>query len=310
MANLQTRQDLADYCLRSLGAPVLNIEVDETQLEDAIDTAIRFWHEYHPDGMVRDYFKHKITASVITLSSVVGLTTGSMLTGPNSSCSIISMNGLDVTVTKMMGETPIKTGDTVTGPNGFSANATNVVLGDVDLGYLTVDEGVYGISRVLPFMGYGDQLFDITYQLRYNDLRTLHSGTMNYFTGSMEYLALLDFILRKEKQFRFNRYMSKLFLDIDWQKDVKIGDYFVIEVLRTVDDGTYSLLLNDIHLKELATAYVKKYWGSNLRKYNGIQLLGGVTLDGERLIAEAHAEIAAIKEDIIQNQAPLSFMLG
>jgi hypothetical protein len=311
MPNIKTRQDLSDYCLRALGAPVLNIEVADEQLEDAIDTAIRFWHEYHPDGVIRDYFKHLITSTVMTLSTVVGLTTGTVLLGPgNTQCKVLNIIGSNVTVSKIMGRNVLKVGDAVISNSGFSATITAITLGTVDLGYLEMDEGVYGVLRVVPFMGYGDQLFDIMYQLRFNDLRTLHSGTMNYFTGSMEYLALLDFFLRKEKQFRFNRYMSKLYLDIDWQKDIRPGDYFVVEVLRTVNDSEYNSLLNDIHLKKLASAYVKKYWGTNLRKYNGIQLLGGVTLDGERIIAEAHQEIAALEQEIIQNQAPLSFLVG
>jgi hypothetical protein len=255
--------------------------------------------------------KHKVTGSVITVASAVGLIEGMLLYSLDGTtrCSVISIDGNNVSITKMLGEHQFAVGDTITFANG-STTVTAVTLGDVDNEYLHMDEGIWGIARIIPFQGYSDGLFDLTYQLRMNDLRNLNSGTMSYFEHSMSYLSLLDFMLRKEKQFRFNRYMNKLFLDINWRDDITIGDYLVIEVQRILDDSTYYEVLNNIWLKKLASAEMKKYWGANLRKYNGIVLLGGVTLDGERIYQEAKEELAEIEQEIIQNQAPLEFIVG
>lgn len=307
---IYSRQDLAEYALRSLGAPVLNIEIDDTQLEDAINTAILFFQEYHPDGTVRDFVKHKITGTVITVADATNIEVGMEITSGTTGSMVHEKTGNDLTITKMVGEHKFEVADTLSYPGG-TTTITDVVLGDIDNEWIPMDEGIYGVTRVVPFGGYmGDGLFDITYQLRMNDLRNIHSGNMNYFVMSMSYIQMLDFILRKEKQFRFNRYMNRLNLDINWKSDIKIGNYLVFDVERTVDVDTYHGVLNNIWLKKLVTAEVKKYWGANLRKYNGVVLLGGVTLDGERIYLEAKEELAEIEQEIIQNQAPLVFSMG
>lgn len=308
---INSRQDLADYALRELGAPVLNIEIDDEQLEDALTTAITFFQEYHPDGTVRDVVKHKVTGTVITLDSVAGLAEKMVISSADGKTTThaITISGLNVTIAKMRGEIPFAVNDTINF-NGNTATITAITLGDVDNEYLPMDEGIWGITNVIPFRGYTEGLFDLTYQLRMNDLRNLYSGSMAYFQMSMSYLQMLDFMLRKEKQFRFNRYMNKIFLDINWADDITVGDYLVIEVQRTLDADTYTSVLNNIWMKKLVSAYVKRYWGANLRKYNGVQLLGGVTLDGERIYGEAVNEIAAIEQEIMQNQAPLEWFMG
>lgn len=242
---ISTRQGLADFCLRKLGAPVINIEVDDDQVSDAIETAIQTWQEYHFDGIERDYVKHQITSDDLTNH------------------------------------------------------------------YIPIDEDIFGIIRVIPWvMSFGDGLFDVTYQLRMNDLRNLSSGTLNYFTSTMEYLSILDFFLRREKQFRFNRRMNRLYLDINWQGDLPLGSYIIVEVYRTVDVDTYVEAFNDIWLKKYATAQIKSYWGANLRKYQNIALPGGIVLDGKAIHDEAVQEINKLEEDIIMNQAPLAFQMG
>jgi hypothetical protein len=240
-----SRQELGEFCLRALGAPVHNVEVDDDQLSDAVENAIQWYQEYHFDGIERDYLKHQITSD------------------------------------------------------------------DVTNRYIDVDEDVFGIIRVLPwYPAFADGLFDITYQLRMNDLRNLSTGTLNYFTTTMEYLSLLDILLRKEKQFRFNRRMNRLYLDINWTSDVKVGDYVIVECYRTVDPDTFTEVFNDIWLKKYSTALVKKYWGANLRKYQGLALPGGVILDGDKIHAEAVEEMKQLEDDVINRQSPMSFIMG
>ena len=243
--SLNSRQDLADYCLRALGAPVINIEIADEQIADAMEEAINFWKEYHFDAIDRDYVKHQFATEDITNR------------------------------------------------------------------WITVPEDIVAIRRVLPWTpGFGDGLFDITYQLRMNDLRNLSSGTLNYFTSTMDYLELLDFQLRKEKQFRFNRRMNRLYLDINWSGDVQVGQYLIIECYRAIDPDRWGEVFNDIWLKKYALAITKRYWGSNLRKYQGIALPGGIVLDGERIHAEAIQEMKEVEQIIQSLQGPCEFFVG
>lgn len=309
---LYSRQDLADHCLRTLGAPVLNIEIDDEQLSDAIETAVNFYHDYHPDGFERDYLQHKFTLTKITLDDATLVNVGDTLSDATvgAYAKVTKVEGNVVTVSRNQGVGTWTVGNVLTfGAN--TATITAVTLGDPDNRWIPISEDVQGIVRVLPWVpSFADGLFDITYQLRMNDLRNLSSGTLNYFTSTMEYISLLDFLLRKEKQFRFNRRMNRLYLDMDWDADVKEGTYAVIECYRTIDDEQYPELFNDPWLKKYAAALVKRYWGANLRKYNGVSLPGGITLDGREIYAEAGAEIEALEQDMINNQAPLSFVMG
>jgi len=307
---LYSRQDLADYCLRTLGAPVLNIEIADEQLGDAIENALNYYNDYHPDGIERDYLKHKVVFTKMTLDDASLVVVGDVVQTSGKAATVKSIDGNILTLNRNQGPDSWALGDVVSFPNG-SATVTAVTLGDPDNRWIPIDENIQGVIRVLPWvLGFGDGLFDITYQLRMNDLRNLSSGTMNYFTSTMEYLSLLDFLLRKEKAFRFNRRMNRLYLDIDWDQDISEGTYMVIECYRLIDDTEFPEVYNDPWLKKYSAAWVKRYWGANLRKYNGISLPGGITLDGERIYGEANAELAALEDDMINNQAPLQWIMG
>lgn len=306
---LSSRQDLANYALRNLGAPVINIEVAPEQLSDAIDDTIRMFQEYHPDGIARDYVKHMFTATLITVDDPAGISIGMKISTSVSNASVLSISGNVISVKKCIGG-PFKVNDILTFTGG-TCTVTAITIGDTDNGFIPIGNDITGIEHVMPWQpSFGDGLFDITYQLRMNDLRNLSGGTMGYFTSSMEYLSMLDFFLRKEKQFRFNRRMGNLYLDIDWNAEVVPGEYLVIEVYRVVDDQVYTDLYNDVWIKKYATAKVKQRWGNNLRKYKDLALPGGAYLNGENIMNEATEEIKQLEDDMINNQAPLSFMLG
>ena len=307
---LYSRQDLADYCLRTLGAPVLNIEIADEQLGDAIENAINYYNDYHPDGLDRDYVKHKITFTKLELDDASLVQVGDVVRDDKENASVMKVEGDILTLRMNKGPGTWTVGNTVTFPAG-TAVVVSVTLGDPDNRWIPIDENIQGVIRVMPWvLGFGDGLFDITYQLRMNDLRNLSSGTMNYFTSTMEYLSMLDFLLRKEKAFRFNRRMNRLYLDINWDQDVREDTFIVVECYRLIDDTEFPEVYNDPWLKKYAAAWVKRYWGANLRKYNGLALPGGITLDGERIYGEANAELAALEEDMINNQAPLQWIMG
>ncbi len=247
--SVTSRQGLKEYCLRALGAPVLEINVDDDQLEDRIDEALEFFRLYHHDGIEKVYLKHQITAD------------------------------------------------------------------DKANGYIPMSELVYGVERVLPVTGgsgnsNSKSLFDLQYQLRLNDLYDLTSTSIIYYQTVMNHLALLDHILNGHTIYRFNRYQNRLYLDINWDYDTSVGQYVVVECYRAMDPSVYTRLWGDTWLKHYTTALFKKAWATNLKKFDGIQLPGGVTIDGKGMYQEALEEIKDLENDLMNKSAPLDFFVG
>lgn len=317
---VSTRQELIQYALRALGAPVLEINVDATQLEDRVDEALEYWRQYHYDGIEKMYLKHKINASTITLTTSVGSTfdIGSVIEGQTSGASakVIEQEGLtpaaNTIIVRGIDGTFIG-GETIT--NG-SATATiaadGITLGETDLKYIELNDLVYGVTRVLPFSGtnMSKSLFDIQYQLRLNDLYDLTSTSIVYYKQVMGHLALLDLELNGRPLYRFNRLQGRLNLDINWETDVIPGSYIVIECYRALDPTVFNKVWNESWFKHYVTALFKRQWAVNLKKFSGIQLHGGVTLDGQGMYVEAMQEIKDLEEELINKSAPLEFFLG
>jgi hypothetical protein len=243
---VSTRDGLKQYALRALGAPVLEINVDDTQLEDRIDEAIEYWRQYHWDGSEKVYLKHLVTADDITNQ------------------------------------------------------------------YLPMPDLVYGVTRVIPFAhsSSSKSLFDVQYQLRLHDLYDLTSTSIIYYKTVMSHLALLDLELNGATLFRFNRIQGKLLIDADWSSDIVEGQYIVIECYRALDPTQYTKMWNESWLKHYVTALFKKQWAVNIKKFQGIQLPGGVTLDGDALYDEATSEIKDLEDELMNKSAPLDFFLG
>lgn len=247
MAIVTSRNTLKQYCLRNLGAPVVEINVDDDQLEDRIDEALEFFRQYHYDGIERVYLKHQITEQ------------------------------------------------------------------DKLNGYIPLSPLVYGVVRVLPIAtgtGSSKNIFDLQYQLRLNDLYDLSSTSIIYYTMVMSHLSLLDMMLNGNIIYRHNRLQDKLFLDIDWKMDVQVGEYVMVECYRALDPNEYTKLWNEMWLKHYVTALFKKAWATNLKKFSGLQLPGGVTIDGDKLYDEAMQEIKDLEDDLMNKSAPLDFFLG
>jgi hypothetical protein len=187
-----------------------------------------------------------------------------------------------------------------------------VVLGSYDKRYIEIPDLVYGITRVLPFSqaSSSKNLFDLQYQLRLNDLYDLTSTSIIYYKTVMSHLALLDLELNGHPQFRFNRRQSKLFLDMNWESDVALGDFIVIECYRALDPAENVKVWDDSWLKHYVIALFKKQWAVNIKKFQGIQLVGGVTLDGNALYDEATGELKELEDELQNKSAPLEFFLG
>ena len=99
---------------------------------------------------------------------------------------------------------------------------------------------------------------------------------------------------------------------MDWENDVTADiDYIVIECYRKLDPTTYTDVYDDIYLKRYATTLIKKQWGANLSKFNGVTMLGGVTMNGETLYSQAQEEQNKLEEQIqLAFELPIIYMIG
>ena len=321
MAIPTSRETLKEYCLRELGDPVLEINVDDSQLEDRIDQVLDYWRLYHYEGIEQIYLKCQIHASRITITSnnagsfgledkLTGVSSGAIATVTRENTAVSSGNTLivkNVVGTFTAGET-IGNG-TITATLGAG---TPCVLGEYDKRYIDIDDSVYGIQKVLSIgmSSSSKNIFDLQYQLRLNDLYDLTSTSIIYYKTVMSHLALLDLELNGHTLYRFNRLQNRLYLDINWATDVTFGDYIIVQAYRALDPATFTKIWNENWIKRYCTAQFKRQWGTNMKKFGGLQLPGGVTLNGKDTYDEAMAEIQALEDELQNKSAPLEFFLG
>jgi hypothetical protein len=228
---------------------------------------------------------------------------------------ISDVTGNVITINKQVGLIKFSVGQTVTNntQGGVQTTISGIVLGDPDNGWIPVADEVVGVKKILnitSILGSSDYMFNVNYQIMMSEIQNLTSAGTAYFYGVQQFLGHLDFIMKKEKDFRFNRRMNRLYLDIAWTQDVKVGDVVIAEVYRALDEVNFPKILDDIWLKRYATALVKKQWGSNTRKYQGMQLPGGVTFNGQTIYDEAVEEVKYLEGEAIYSTSPLEFMTG
>jgi|TARA_X000000368_G_scaffold235227_1_gene185840 hypothetical protein len=271
MAQPGSRSEFIDYCKRQLGAPVLEINVADEQIEDIVDDAIQFFNERHFDGVMQTYLKYQLTQDDIDrgqASVAEGSTTRLGITTTTANATIPGMG---------------------TTSFNFYENSN----------YLQVPPEVIGVTKVFHFDGTNtvtNNMFSIKYQLFLNDV--------NFFYGSSEilsyamvkrYLEDINFLLTTEKQIRFNQRMDRLYLDIDWGS-VTVGDFLILDCFRLLNPNDYSRVWNDSFLKPYTTALLKRQWGQNLMKFTGVKLPGGVELNGRQMFDDAEKELERIRE--------------
>lgn len=317
-----TRESLKQYALRALGAPVLEINVDDDQLEDRIDEALEYWRLYHHEGIEKVYLKHRMNASKLTITTNNGdqFLLGKKITGQTSGATAYvvtqsngdNSTGNTVVVRKVTGT--FVGGETITTDTATATLATTnfLTLGEFDLQYIQLPDSVYGVSRMLPFAGTqtSKSMFDLQYQLRLNDLYDLTSTSIIYYKMVMGHLSLLDLELNGKPMIDFNRLQGRLYPRINWEADIAPGDFVVIECYRAMDPATFTRVWNEPWLKHYTTALFKKQWAVNLKKFGGLQLPGGVTLDGQGMYDEAMGELKDLEEELVNKSAPLEFFLG
>jgi len=253
-----TREDFTNYCLRRLGAPVIQINVDPDQVSDRIDDAIQYWQDYHFDGAQKFYWIHYVTSDDI------------------------ANQYLDASQ--------------ATDQDGNTVN-------------------ILGITRIFPLTDSQAtiNMFDLRYQLRLNELYDFTSASYINYTLTQQHLRSLELQFTGEVPIRWVRNMQRLYIDWAWGQgyEVNVGQVVVSECYGAIDPNTYPNVWNDRWLKQYATALIKKNWGENMSKFGGIQLPGGVVLNGKETVDAAVEEIAQLEKDMINDYSgPLEWFLN
>lgn len=316
-----SRQGLIDYCLRALGEPVVEINVDESQLSDRVDEALEYWYQYHWDGVEKFYMKHVISASEIKLTSnnAQNFEIGSIITGGTSGATAKVVketkresSGNLLLVKNVSGE--FANGETITSDKGTTAtlDSSPLTLGSYDKHYLDIPDLVYGVTRVIPFANASSSknIFDLQYQLRLNDLYDLTSTSLIYYKTVMNHLSLLSLELNGFPQYRFNRRQNRLYLDVNWDAQIALGDFIVVECYRALDPAIFTKVWDEPWLKHYLTALIKKQWGANGKKFNGILLPGNISIDFQKMYDESVSELKELEDELANKSAPLEFFMG
>lgn len=299
---INNKQDFIEYCLKRLGKPVVDIAVADEQVADCVDDAIQWWQEYHFDGIQRIYMKHIVTANHLKFTTDAGpnFNIKETLTGSvsNATCEVHDSPELNkIRARKFVGE--FLPGETVTGSvTGTTAVIDSIFIGDIQNGYVVVNDQITSIMRVLPLQGANQpgNMFDINYQIRMNDLYNVSSTTMTYYTVVQQHLSLIDFTLNTKHSVKFNRNSNKVYVNLDWNTQIEPDQYMIFECYAIMSPEEHTKIYNDIFLKRYTTALIKRQWGTNLKKYQGLSLPGGVTLNGQLIYDEAVVEIKEMEE--------------
>lgn len=246
MAIPSSRNSFKAYCLRQLGHPVIRINVDDDQIEDAIDNALQYWHTFHSDSFIRTYLRHEVSAD----------------------------------------------------------DRTN--------GYIDIDSNITGIQRIFPLtsgqMSSG-HLFDANYQIRLNDIYGATAPSIIHYDMTMKHLALLNFEFSTKPRIEFTRHTDRLYIS-NWE-EIPVGMFLIVEAFLPLDPDEFPKIWNDMFLKKYATALIKRQWGVNLKKFAGVPLLGGATMDGQTIYSEALDEIQKLEEEMRSTwEEPLDFLMG
>jgi|TARA_R110002074_G_scaffold99489_3_gene214883 hypothetical protein len=178
--------------------------------------------------------------------------------------------------------------------------------------FIVVPETVLQVTNIFPFSSTGNlNLFDVRYQMRLNDLYDFSSTSVVNYDLVMRQLDFLDHILVGEKPLRFNQNDNRLHIDMDWKNDLMVGEFLVIDCFRKLDPSTYTDVYNDQWLKRYVVALFKKQWGANLSKFNGVAMIGGVTLNGGQIYSESLTEIQNLETEVRTTfEEPHNFLIG
>ena len=268
MSKPASRTELIDYAKRQLGAPVLEINVADEQISDLLDDAFQFWNERHYDGVVNLPLKYQFTEDDISRG--------------NGTVGIVTTN-----VTH-----PARSGI------GTTAGADATFKFEENSNYIKMPDTIIGVNKIYRFDGSNtmtNNMFSVKYQLFLNDVYYFDSLELLTYAMTKTKLEDIDFLLNTEKQIRYNIRQDRLYLDIDWGS-VSINDYIIIDCRRVLDPSDSTKVYNDRFLKRYFTALLKRQWGQNLIKFQGVKLPGGIELNGRQMYDDAQLELDKIQE--------------
>lgn len=317
MALPTSRLSLKEFCLRKLGKGVIQINVSDSQIDDRIDEAIRKIQEFHSDGTEKVYIAHKITPSIFSIVSTTGTFSGNeKIKGQTSEATgiFISLNGSAIEFQKLFGN--FTAGETITGQAGGATavlvNEDAVTLGDFDNGYVTVEDGIVAVTRLIK-SDYGTGLSGEFSPFRDSFYREMYlkmgQGLTNFYI-TQQYQSMVQLIAADQISYRFNRFTKRLHIDADWN-GLKINNYIVYEAEKIFDPNQHLAFYSDEFLIRYVTAHIQEQWGQNLIKFPGVELLSGTNLNAEKILSDAQQKLKDLEEELhLRYSDPIGFLMG
>ena len=286
MAKPSTKQGLIDYCKRQLGAPVLEINVADDQIDDLLDDALQLFNERHYDGVERMYLKHEITQEEIDRGKASGTTGVGIVTSTAESTAVSGIGTTTGAITTKWYE---------------------------NSNFLQVPDSVIGVERVFKFdtSSISNGMFSVKYQLFLNDVafNLGYNGLLSY-SMTKSYLEDIDMMLTTDKQIRYNKRQDRLYLDIDWGSE-NADTFIILDCYRALDPATFTGVYNDTFLKKYLTALIKRQWGQNLIKFTGVKLPGGIELNGRQIYDDAERDLELIESKMsLEYEVPPLDLIG
>jgi hypothetical protein len=127
---------------------------------------------------------------------------------------------------------------------------------------------------------------------------------------ALQHIQMLEYLLVGKQPIRYNRHTNKLFLDMDWDR-VETGNYLIVEAYEVVNPDTYTDAWGDRWLARYCTSLIKRQWGTNLKKFEGMQMPGGLKFNGQQIYDEADGEIKKLEDEMINSYSlPVTDMIG
>lgn len=321
------REEFRNFCLRSLGWPVVKINLDEDQIQDRIDYSLQYYWDYHFDGSEKVYYSYVIQdkdvpghvseieiansgISYQNTDTVVITANTASNTGRDAVASIVTdANGSITSVAISNTGTDYRMPPTVTVSSNTGANA---VLVGYNGGYVPMPQNVIGVVNLFPIGGalQSQNMFNIRYQIALNDLYALSSVSMLPYYLAKYQIDFIQHILVGQQPIRYNRHKNKAYLDMDWQRDAP-GNMLIIEAYEKVDPDLYPDVYNDRWLQRYCAAQIKKVWAESMKKFGKVPLMGGQYFDAQVLHNEAITEITQLEAEMINSYSiPVVDMIG
>ena len=281
MAQPSSRAELIDYCKRQLGAPVLEINVADEQISDLVDDAVQMFQERHYDGVVQMPLKYKVTQADIDRGRS---------RGNNKAVGIVTTTATSTIV-----------GTAVTFSYEENSN------------YIQLPDSAIGVNKIYRFDGSNtitNNMFSVKYQMFLNDVYYFDSIELLSYAMVKTKLEDIDFLINTEKQIRFNIRQNRLYMDVDFASLTE-NDYLIIDCWRILDPNDFTRVYNDRFLKRYLTALIKRQWGQNLIKFQGVKLPGGIELNGRQIYDDAQVELDKIQTEMMSSyEIPPLDMIG